>query len=344
MQITSEDIARLDGMLSASSRPLVVTHVHPDGDAVGSACAMKSYIESRAEKPGRTATILFCGRPSAAVTYILDGCAPGSVLFADEDDYSDVVENADLLLCLDFNNFPRTEALEGTLRALTCPKVLVDHHLQPSVEDFDLVFSETQISSASELLFWVLDAMPGLDWNEVPYQCRQALMSGMTTDTNNFANSVFPSTLQMASCLLATGVDRDFIIEKLYNSCRENRLRMIGYLLSEKMKITPYGVAYTLLDERTVREFDIHEGDLEGYVNMPLTIDRVKMSIYIREDGGKNRVSIRSKRGVSANQCSRRYFNGGGHEQAAGGRLPLFESAEKLEEYVLESTKEFFEA
>ena len=159
-----------------------------------------------------------------------------------------------------------------------------------------------------------------------------ALMTGMTTDTNNFANSTFPSTLKMASALLTTGVDRDYILMRLYNQYSENRIRLMGHVLKDLMTVTDDGVAYIILDRKTMDDYDIKEGDTEGFVNIPLSIDRVRMSFLLKEDEGKVRVSIRSKRGTSANRCAVRYFNGGGHENAAGGKLHIPEDIKGMED------------
>jgi phosphoesterase RecJ-like protein len=159
-------------------------------------------------------------------------------------------------------------------------------------------------------------------------------MTGMTTDTNNFANSVYPSTLIMASTLLAVGVDRDYILSRLYNQYSESRLRLMGHMMKDLLRITEDGAAYIILDLKTQREYDIKEGDTEGFVNMPLSVADVRMSLLLKEDVDRIRVSIRSKKGTSANRCARLHFNGGGHENAAGGRLSI--PIDEVEEYIKE--------
>ena len=169
-------------------------------------------------------------------------------------------------------------------------------------------------------------------------------MTGMTTDTNNFANSVYPSTLKMASDLLATGVDRDAILNLLYNQYGENRLRLMGHIMKDLLTITPDGVAYVVLDKQTQDKYTISEGDTEGFVNMPLSIAEVRMSIFAKEDTDRIRISIRSKKGTSANQCARMFFNGGGHENAAGGRLYIPENVTgvgQIGEYIEKNTHIF---
>jgi phosphoesterase RecJ-like protein len=127
----------------------------------------------------------------------------------------------------------------------------------------------------------------------------------------------------MASALLASGVDRDRILSCLYNQYSENRLRLMGHMMKDLMTITSDGVAYIVLDRKTQNIYGISEGDTEGFVNMPLSIGDVRMSLLLKEDEDRIRVSIRSKKGTSANRCSRLHFNGGGHENAAGGRLNI---------------------
>jgi phosphoesterase RecJ-like protein len=183
------------------------------------------------------------------------------------------------------------------------------------------------------------------DATMLPHHAATALMTGTTTDTNNFANSTYPSTLRMASALLASGVDRDEILSRLYNQYGENRLRVLGHMMKDLLTITEDGVAYIVLDKETLDYYNVKEGDTEGFVNMPLSIAEVRMSIMLKEDKDRVRVSIRSKRGTSANTCARIYFNGGGHENAAGGRLNIPEDISGISEaagYIEEKTHEYF--
>ena len=179
-----------------------------------------------------------------------------------------------------------------------------------------------ELSSTCELLYWLLLSLPGVGTaGRLPGAVLGSLMTGMTTDTNNFANSVFPSTLRMASELLAAGVDREALLDRLYHDYRENRLRAMGACLQERMRITPEGAALMVLDRAFLRRFDLQDGETEGFVNLPLGIGRVRLSVFLREDEGHFRVSVRSKRGVAANRLAAEAFHGGGHACAAGGKL-----------------------
>lgn len=321
--ITADKILRLSEILGQARKVTVATHTRPDGDAIGSCIAMVSYLTGRL---GVEARLAIANAYSDTLDFILSDSEREDLLQHDvKPEETDAwIASSDLVICQDCSGFDRTDALQDALRASSATKILIDHHLNPHVEDFDLVFSETEISSASELLYFILVALPGIDGNasRLPMHALRALMAGMTTDTNNFANSVFPSTLEMASQLLAAGVDRDELLGHIYNSYRENRLRVMGYILKDKLRILPNGTAYIVLEAKDLADYDVREGELEGVVNMPLTIAEVRMSLLLKEDpAGYFRVSVRSKKGTSANRFAVEYFNGGGHEQAAGGRL-----------------------
>ena len=316
--VTSAKIQRLEALIAGAARACVVVHTHPDGDAVGSGTALLAYLR---DCRGLQADLLL---PDPAAG-ILDFLVPESgvtVASADPAGALARLAGCDLLFCLDMNGPGRAGELEAPLRAVSARKVLVDHHPRPDEAWFDLTFSETEVSSASELLYHVLLALPGVGRaDRLPLEVLTPLMAGMTADTNNFANSVFPSTLGMASELLAAGVDRDALLDALFNSYGESRFRAMGCFLDRLMHITPDGVAYAILDRRTQEALGIGEGDTEGFVNLPLGIGRVRMSLFLREDDGHFRVSIRSKRGVAANRLAAESFHGGGHLCAAGGKL-----------------------
>lgn len=329
--ITENKISRFDSKLSEAKSITIVTHSKPDGDAIGSSVAMLHTLSLY----GKTGTIVIPNSTPPYLNFITDDICNHLLNHElDADKAESAILSSDLIICLDFNGFHRTDNLATTLSEASADKVLIDHHLNPDTASFSLVFSETETSSASELLFNVLMSLPKVKGKveNLPIQACTALMTGMTTDTNNFANSVFPSTLSMASSLLGAGVDRDMIIQHIYNGFRESRVRLMGHILKDLLKITEDGVAYVILDKNTLLEYNVAEGDTEGFVNIPLSIGKVKMSILIKEDNGVARVSIRSRKGISANRCARMYFNGGGHENAAGGRLYMPENISGIDQ------------
>ena len=333
MTFLTESICTFHNRLEASSRPVIVTHMKPDGDAIGSSMGMYHILR---EIYSKQAKVAIANPAPGYLDYLFSEDSQKDIfIFEDrQEETRTAILESDLIICLDFNAFHRTDTLADILEESTAEKILIDHHLSPDRGKFALIFSVQEISSASELLYHILLQLPAIDGNasNLPHAAATALMTGMTTDTNNFANSVYPSTFEMASQLIEAGVDRDMILSKLYNRSKESRLRLQGHVLKDLMKITDDGVAYIVLDNETMCKYNVEEGDTEGFVNIPLSIDKVVMSILVKEDKGHARVSIRSKKGTSANTCSKRYFNGGGHENAAGGRLYMPENISDINE------------
>ena len=318
--IDSEAVRRLDALLESGVTVTVTAHTHPDGDALGSVSALVGYLR---ECRGKDAVAVLPDSPAATVRPIVPAGVPLLCFDTQPDACLARIAASDLVFLLDGNVFSRTEGLQEAFEASPAPKVLIDHHIGPDTEHFQVVFSTPDVSSASELLYYTLLELPdiGGDPSRLPTDTARALLTGMTTDTNNFANSVYPGTFRMAADLIAAGVDRDAVLADLYNRYRENRVRVMGYLQYEAMRITPEGLAYIVATREIMDRFGVDEGETEGLVNIPLSIDRVKMSILLKENDGHFRVSIRSKKGWSARACATDHFHGGGHENASGGKL-----------------------
>ena len=312
--LTEEKITALKALLETASKVVVLGHTHPDGDALGSTAGLCLFLK---QVMGKEVSCLFSDTPPDNLLFLLAEGIP--YCFADKQPRKAVqaIEKADLIVLLDANAFNRTEALMQPLQEASARKLLIDHHLNPDTSSFDLVFSTPDISSTSELLYWILKA---LGWTPAP-GVGNSLLAGMTTDTNNFANSVYPSTFQMASELVAAGVDRDAVLQKLYWCYRENRVRLMGYMQSKRLTILPNGAAYMILSRSIQKKYDLREGESEGLVNVPLAIRDVRLSVLVKEEGPLWRVSIRSKRGTSAQNLAQRFFHGGGHENASGGKI-----------------------
>lgn len=342
-------------LVSKAKNIAIAAHVNPDGDAVGSTIGMYEYLTAI----GKNAEIFFPTSYPQTLQFAVTQKEDQHIHIFKEnpDQCADNINSADLLICLDFNTFARTDSMEDTLREAKLPKILIDHHVNPEVEAFDLCISTTEISSASELAYYLIKTLidknilssddshiKTSDLNQLwGKDMGRALMTGMTTDTNNFSNSTFPSTMQMASELLEAGVDRDKIISNISFSYRTNRLRAMGYILDRKLVIKDNGIAYMILTKDELAKFQLNEGETEGFVNLPLAAKDVKLSIFLKEDEGKYRFSARSKEGVSAREFASKYFFGGGHEKAAGGKLPfsIARTEEEAIAYIEKCSEEF---
>lgn len=340
MEITTERIKEFDALISAKKNILLVGHFNPDGDSIGTLTAMHEYLNSRSKKSVMVVPSSFPGflrflDPSGEIIAYSE--QPEKVLEA--------IKESDLIICLDFNKLSRVEALENPIKENNAPRVLVDHHLEPEYAEFDIAFSRSDISSACEELFWVLMMMPDIanDPGKLPGRCAECLYTGMMTDTNNYANSIFPSTLQMAAQLLETGLDKDMIQSQVFDNFGIMRMRLMGYLLQRKLVVLPeQHAAYMVLTEEEKQRYDFHEGDTEGFVNLPFAIKGVLVTAFFTDSEKYVRVSLRSKCNLSVNDLSKQYFNGGGHAKASGGRLYM--PIENVGHYFEKSIKKFIAA
>ena len=338
----TEKAACLRRIMDNCHKIVTVTHTHPDGDAIGSSIGTACWCESL----GKEVTCIFPDPVPDTISFIFRPERQAKCLtFSKQRAQAEkVLEECDLIIALDFSEFSRTEEMAPVLKASPKRKVQIDHHLNPATADFELSVSEINISSASELSYQLLKILVGEGYGSFSMEACEAFMTGMTTDTNNFANSTLPSTLEMASELLEAGVNRDKIIDNLYWHYAEGRLRALGLLLKDKMTITPEGAAYMMLRDAEVKHFNLGDGDTEGFVNIPLAIEKVRMSIFLKEADGHFRVSIRSKKGTSASIFANKYFHGGGHENASGGKLHFpgdIPSPDEAEAFLAKVTEEY---
>lgn len=336
------EISALENIIRNCHRAAVVAHFNPDGDAVGSIVGMYHYLKNR----GVDVTAML---PSLYPDFLafLNPTERGIVVFDDERELAlGILKEVDTIFCLDFNKLSRTENMESPLRESKATKVLIDHHIAPESGSFDLVVSSVDSSSTCELLFWTLMQMPDIcgDAANLTIDCANALYTGMMTDTNNFSNSVMPSTFRMGALLLERGVDKMALQYNVLNASSEERMRLMGHLLKDNMVVlADYNAAFMLLSNKEKDEYRFKIGDSEGFVNLPLSIGKVTMSAIFTEnyDGAYIKVSLRSKGDIDVNTLANRYFNGGGHKNAAGGRLYI--PLEDVPAYFEKSLKEYFE-
>ena len=325
---SKEQISRLSELISAANEVVILSHTNPDGDAIGSVVAMKRFLALE----GKRSTIIIPNKHPEYLTF-LDPDGEILVYKENRSRAESIIKGCDLILALDFNQLSRIDELEQIVRESLSYKVLVDHHPSPEMGPFDIVFSETEISSNCELLYWLFIALRDGD---MPLEVAEPLYVGMMTDTNNFANSVLASTFRMASNLIDAGVDKERLQHLVFGGFSESRMRLMGYLLSERMTVLPdVEAGFIMLSKEDQERFSFAEGDSEGFVNIPLSIKGVNISALFTESEGVVRVSLRSSNDFSVNKMARRFFNGGGHERASGGKL--FIPFDRVADYFVES-------
>ena len=337
MNIEKEKICALGELLATPQKIVIVGHTNPDGDAIGSSLALAEVLRNKGHE-------VLCALPNNFPYYLRwIPNAESLVIFRNDEEgvAKRAISKADVIICADMNSLTRADALgEVVAKNTTAKRVLIDHHLYPA-EGFDIMFSYPDLSSTAFLMYNVIVALYGKE--EINTTIATQLYVGIMTDTGNFAFSALtPDLFEAVAALSATGIDIPQIYNNVYNSFTEGRAKLFGYAINRKMKTLLGGrAAYMSLTEEEMRRFWFQQGDNEGFVNYPLTIKKMKMSAMFTAQTGFIRVSLRSRGDVDVDTFARRYFNGGGHKNAAGGKS--FVSMEETIEHYIKSVNEYHE-
>ena len=295
---------------------VIVSHVSPDGDAIGSSLGLAQFLDSQ----DKTVNVIV---PNAFPDFLK--WMPGSkdiLLYDRYKEFADkLINEADIICCLDYNSLKRIEEMADSVATSPARKILIDHHLYP--EDFcRIVISHPEISSTSELVFRLICRMGY--FSDISREGAECIYTGMMTDTGGFTyNSNNREIYFIISELLSKGIDKDDIYRKVYNTYSESRLRLMGYVLSNMKVYREYNSALISLTKEEQGKFDYIKGDSEGFVNIPLSIKNVRFSCFLREDTERRiiKISLRSVGTFPCNKLAAEFFNGGGHLNASGGEF-----------------------
>ena len=316
--LTSDQVAQLSHLISDAKNIIITCHKSPDGDAIGSTLGWAEYLRSIGKEP----TIIVPDQYPDFLSWI-----PNTEKIVRYDKHPEkcdmLFKIADLVFCLDYNTTSRVDEMEKALVSSTAPKVLIDHHLDPDVPAV-LTISHPDLSSTCELVFRIVWQLDG--FNRLSKQFAIPIYCGMMTDTGGFLYSSTRSEIYfIISQLLTKHIDKDRIYRNVYHNYSENRIRLMGYVLYEKLVYIPeYNAAFYTLTKDELRRFHFIKGDAEGLVNIPQQIKGLKLSISLREDTDKPNiiwVSLRSVDDFPCNLMAEQFFNGGGHLNASGGRI-----------------------
>lgn len=302
-------------LLSTPKKVAITTHQKPDGDAMGSSLGLYHFLTQL----GHSVTII---SPTNWASFLkwMPGCSEVVDFELSKEVATKILQEAELLFCLDFNVLHRTKHIEPVLTNLTCTKILIDHHQQPQENYFDYGVSNTAKSSTSEMVYDVIvESGFGDKINEQVAQC---LYTGVMTDTGSFR---FPSTTAdvhlMVANLKKTGFNHTLVHENIYDSSLESRLRFIGHALLNRLEVFyEYNTAFMAISKNELLRFHVKTGDTEGLVNYLLSIQGIKFGAIVIDRDEERKWSFRSKGDFDVNTFARQHFEGGGHFNAAGGR------------------------
>ncbi|MDR1169377.1 MAG: bifunctional oligoribonuclease/PAP phosphatase NrnA [Prevotellaceae bacterium] len=311
---SDKKIAELFELLNTSQKITVVTHVNPDGDAIGSATGWCSFLRKRGFNP-----IIIVPNHFPNFLKWINGTENIHVYFNNKDTCERLLKNSDLLFCLDFNNLSRLGALGEFIMTLDIKKILIDHHIGAEEKNFSLAFSHVPISSTCEIVYRIIWQITGR--RHVSPQIAESLYAGIMTDTGAFTHSCSSDLFRIVADLMECGINREKIHSSVYNSFSVNRMRLMGYFISKIEVLPEYRTACIALTKEELDRFEFESGDTEGLVNIPLSIRDTVLSVFLTESReGYIKLSLRSVGEFSVDDMARRYFNGGGHKNASGGK------------------------
>ncbi len=309
------NLAELKVLLAQPQNIVITTHQKPDGDALGSSLGLYHYLKQKQHQvqvitptdypdflawmPGNTDVIVYTEKKEKSV---------------------ELVAQSDLVFCLDFNSLSRINDLSEPVKVSSAKKIMIDHHLDP--EDFDdFRHWNTQACSAAQLVYTFITELLG-DKNSITAEVATCLYTGIMTDSGSFR---FPTTTanvhRITADLIDLGADNSAIHQLVYDHASENRLRFLGYCLTNKLEVLhEFNTALITVTAEELKRFNISTGDSEGIVNYALSIEGIRLAAFIIERTDKIKLSLRSTGTFPANEICKNYFHGGGHRNAAGGQ------------------------
>lgn len=330
-------VSEIFALLPEPRNVVITFHQKPDADAMGSALGLYNFLI----RFNDNVTVISPTNWAGFLSWM-----PGAKKVLDFEIQNEkavkALEEAEWLFCLDFNVLSRTRNMEPVIQNLSCTKILIDHHQQPQTEAFDYGISDTSKSSTAEMVFdFIVNSGHSEKINAEVSEC---LYAGVMTDTGSFRfNSTSADVHRMVAKLKEKGLDHSKIHENLFDNFMEGRFRFFGNTLLNRMEIFyEYNTALISIPQKDLIKYNVKTGDTEGLVNFPLSIKGIKLAAVIIDRGDERKSSFRSKGGFDVNTFARKYFNGGGHFNAAGGRNtePLDEVIAKFKKAIRENKEQ----
>ena len=340
IELNRNNIEILKENLSIPQKIAVIMHPNPDGDTIGASIAWSLILK----KLGHNVMTISVD-PLPYDMLWLPGVSDVVIFERKHALVNEFLSLAKTTFCIDFNTPKRLNNLEKAIRESKSTKVLIDHHLMPDAEFFDLMFSEINISSTSELLFILLKEM-GYS-SLIDKDIANNIFIGIMTDTGSFSYSCnSPETFENTAQLIRFGLNVKEVHDKIYNDNPEDRLRLMGFSINEKLIVkNEHFSSYISLTKEELKMFNEKPGFTEGLVNLALSVEGVQFAVMMTEKNDYIKFSFRSKGNFDVNMVAREFFNGGGHKNASGGKLyiTMKEAISLVEKVMLEKVAPSFQ-
>ncbi|MGL5014826.1 MAG: DHH family phosphoesterase [Bacteroidales bacterium] len=311
--IDEHKIQQAKRLIEKYDKVVILTHTSPDGDAIGSSLGMYHFL---LEQDKDVQVIV----PDEIASNLLWMKGAHDILVFDKNESlaQECIDASELIICLDFNGPARLGKMQHLLQTAKSKILLIDHHENPEMEA-DALISYPKMSSTGEMVFRVICRMGYFE--DINRDSAEAIYTAMMTDTGNFSyNSNSPEIYYIIAELLKKGVNKEQVYRNIFHNQSESRLRLNSYAIANNMELFPeLRAAVITLTLEEMQQHNYQKGDVDGLVNVPLTIKGIDCVALFKEDVGKVKISLRSKGDIAVNQLANQYFSGGGHKNAAGG-------------------------
>jgi len=311
--LTDEVVKNIRDWIGAAKRIALLTHTNPDGDAIGSCLALALVLKKR----GIDAQVVI---PDGLPDFLrwLPGIELSTTFAYKKEKATEIISEADLIFCLDFNDPSRLNGVEEELNKSAAKKILIDHHQNP-VSFADIAISETWRGSVGEMIYLFLREI--FEEDILDKDIATCLYVAIMTDTGNFNYaSSYPEIFHIVGDLMKYNLEKDMIYSNVYDAFSEDRMRLLGYCMQEKMVVLhKYHTAYISVTDLELKRFNHRKGDTEGFVNIPFSVKGIRFTALFVEKKDRIKVSFRSRGDFPVNRVAADHYHGGGHINAAGG-------------------------
>jgi bifunctional oligoribonuclease and PAP phosphatase NrnA len=307
MEFSSE----LKQLIRTPQNVAIFSHRNPDGDAIGSALAMRHYLEQY----GHTVHVFF---PSEFPEDFeaLPGSGDALIWDIHTEECKEVLNRKNFFIFLDFNALNRIDKIGEYVRDLPGKRLMIDHHLYPDpIADF--MYSEPEASSTCELVYRFISGLG--DTLKINPSVGKCIYTGLVTDTGSFRYATNPQLFRIAADLVERGTDDASVMDMIFNSQKEKHLRLLGHCLSSRFEYWPeFRTGLIWLSKKDYEMFSIGRGDTEGIVNHLLSMKDLRLAIFVHNQPTVVKLSMRSKGDIDVQEICKKHFNGGGHKNASG--------------------------
>lgn len=324
------DFKTLESIIYNNEKFLLTTHVNPDADAIGSEIAFYKLLK----KLGKFVTVINHSSTPYNLTFLDENKI---IKQFDENVDTDIFDNHDVLVALDFNRSDRLVKMQNGFLESPKLKVCIDHH-QDAENFVDHQFIDTSYSATGHIIydFIIQSGIVILD-----YHLALPIFAAIMTDTGSFRfEKTSPKLLRIAADLLDFGIIPGEVYDKIYDQNLLSKLRLLSRALNT---LTLYGnekeICYMILRQDDFKSLNALESDTDTFVNYSLSIQNVKIGILFIELKDGFKVSFRSKGNIPINKLAAE-FGGGGHQNAAGARFRS-ENMNSMLNKILEKASEY---